>query len=377
MKRLEIDRTYLGQTLIRLLEEPSPSGYTDGIVHLVGSLLEEIGVPYELTRRGAIRADLDGRVRSPDRALVAHLDTLGAMVTSLKANGRLGVCSIGTWSSRFAEGARVTVCTDNGAYRGTILPLMASGHVYGDQVDGQPTGWDHVEVRVDERAEGAGDLRELGIAVGDYVMVDAQPEVSESGFIAARHLDDKAGVACLLAAARAVVEADVELPVDCHLLFTIHEEVGSGASAVLHQDVAEMVSIDNATVAPGQNSSEFEVNIAMLDGSGPYDWHLTHRLLDLCSEHGIPARREVFRNYRSDAATAVEAGNDIRTALACFGVDGSHGWERTHVDGLLRLAQLVALYVQSEPVVARDRMALGPPEGFPEQPLEIPKQVEP
>ncbi|NIR45914.1 MAG: osmoprotectant NAGGN system M42 family peptidase [Gemmatimonadetes bacterium] len=377
MKRLEIDRSYLLQTLLKLLEVPSPSGYTDSIVHLVGDMLGELGVPFELTRRGAIRANLDGRVSSPDRALVAHLDTLGAMVSYLKPNGRLGVCPIGTWSSRFAEGARVTVCTDTLGYRGTILPLRASGHVYGDEIDQQPAGWDNVEIRVDERAESEEELRDLGIQVGDYVMVDAQPEVTESGYIAARHLDDKGGVACLLAAAAALTESGVELPVDCHLLFTIHEEVGSGASAILHQDVAEMVSIDNATVAPGQNSSEHEVNIAMLDGSGPYDWHLTRRLIELCDGFEIPVRREVFRNYRSDAATAVEAGNDIRTALACFGVDGSHGWERTHIDGLLQLAQLVAVYAQSEPVVARDRVSLGPPEGFPEQPIEKPRLVEP
>ncbi len=369
MKLLQIDTNYLTRTLFELLEIPSPSGYTDGIVHRVCEKLEELGLEFELTRRGAIRGNLDGEQRSPDRAVVAHLDTIGAMVSGLKPSGRLAISPIGTWSSRFAEGARVTICTDSARRRGTILPLLASGHEFGDKVDEQPVGWDHVEVRVDEPVGDAEDLRNLGFAVGDYVSVDPQPELTESGFIVSRHLDDKAGVATVLAAAKAVVEGGAQLPVDCHLLFTIFEEVGSGASAVLHQDVAEMVSIDNAALAPGKNSSEYDVHIAMLDASGPFDYHLSRKLLRLAERYGLPVCRDVFRHYRSDAATAVEAGNDIRTALMCYGVDGSHGYERTHIDGLRHLSQLIALYIQSEPTFERDRLELGPLEGFPDQPV--------
>lgn len=367
MKALEIDTDYLRAMLLRLLDIPSPSGYTDAIVHFVGEELGRLGIAFELTRRGAIRTTIPGRRSSPDRAIVAHLDTIGAMVTQLKSNGRLALAPIGVWSSRFAEGARATVYTDGGPKRGTILPLMASGHEYGEQVDTQPVSWDHVELRVDLRAHAAGDLAGHGFAVGDWVAIDPQPEVTESRFVVSRHLDDKAGAATVLAAAKAFVQAGLTAPVDCHLLFTIFEEVGSGASAILHQDVAEMVSVDNATPAQGKNSSEFEVTIALMDAAGPYDFRLSRHLLDLCAEHHIPVRREVFRHYRSDAATAVEAGNDIRTALVGFGVDASHGWERTHLDGLEQLATLLTLYIQSEPVCERDRMELGPLEGFPDQ----------
>jgi peptidase M42 family hydrolase len=291
------------------------------------------------------------------------------MVSTLKSNGRLGLCPIGTWSSRFAEGARVSIFTDSAVRTGTVLPLLASGHVFGEAIDKQPVEWDQLEVRVDERCASQEDLERLGFAIGDWVSFDPQPEVTDSGFIVSRHLDDKAGVAAVLAGAKAVVESGVALPVDCHLLFTIFEEVGTGASGVLHQDVAEMVSVDNATVAPGKNSSEEDVHVAMLDAAGPFDYHLSHKLIDLAEEYALPVRREVFRYYRSDAATAVEAGNDIRTALVCFGVDASHGWERAHIDGLRNVAALIALYLQSEPTFERDRMDLGPLKGFPEQPM--------
>ena len=367
---LPIDPERMVETLLELLEIPSPSGYTDRIVHRVGQTLQDLEIPFELTRRGAIRARIAGRRSVPDRALVAHLDTLGAMVTRLKKNGRLAVAPIGTWSARFAEGSRVTILGEHGSRRGTILPLKASGHVFGDDIDTQPVGWDHVEIRVDDHFRSHADAEAMGFRVGDFVAIDPAPEVTDTGFVLSRHLDDKAGVACLLEAVRVLRETGIEPPVDTHLLFTIFEEVGTGASSVLHRDVAEMVAIDNATPAPGQRSSEVHVNIAMMDSSGPFDYHLRQKLIGLCRDHDIPLRRDVFRYYRCDAAAAVEAGNDIRTALVCFGVDSSHGWERTHIDGLVHLAHLLVRYMASAPTFERDRRPLGPLAGFPDQPVE-------
>ncbi|KZD12640.1 osmoprotectant NAGGN system M42 family peptidase [Oceanibaculum pacificum] len=361
-----IDMGYLKSVLWELLCIPSPSGFTDQVVRFVSGELEKLDIKYELTRRGAIRADMPGRQYSPDRALVSHLDTLGAMVKNLKPNGRVELVMIGHWSARFAEGARVTLFTDEGAYRGTILPLKASGHTFNTEIDKLPVGWDYVELRIDAQSDSREDLVRLGVNIGDYVAIDPQAEFLDSGYIVSRHLDDKAGAAVMLAAAKAMVDNKLQLPVDCHLLFTISEEVGSGASAVLHGDVSELVSIDNGTTAPGQNSRETGVTIAMKDQTGPFDYHLTHKLIRLAKEHSIPHQRDVFRYYRCDGAAAVEAGNDIRTALLTFGIDASHGYERIHEDALESLAELVAVYMQSEPAVKRDAERMGSIEGFPE-----------
>lgn len=361
-----LDLDYLRTTLEKLLLTPSPSGMTDEVVRLVCGELDALQIPYSLTRRGAIRADLEGMRHSPDRAIVAHLDTLGAMVKQLKDNGRLEVVPIGTWSARFAEGARITIYSDDGRqYRGTILPCKASGHTFNEEVDAQPSAWTNLEIRVDERCQSLADLTALGINIGDTCAVDSQPEFLASGFVNARHLDDKAGVATLLTVAKAVREHQLRLPVDCHLLFTISEEVGVGASHVLHGDVAELISIDNGTIAPGQNTCEYGVTISMQDSAGPFDWHLTRHLLGLCAEHGIEHSRDVFRYYRSDAAAALAAGNDIRTALVCFALDASHGWERSHLDSLSALGMLLLRYIASKPLFQRDAEPLGPLGDFP------------
>ncbi len=360
MHDVPISQPYLLDILKRLLETPSPTGMTDAAVALVCAELESFGIPFELTRRGAIRATLAGSAQTPDRAVVSHLDTLGAMVKGIRDNGRLEVVPIGTWSARFAEGARGTVFGDHEQFRGTILPLKASGHVYHEEIDSQPSAWANLEVRIDAPTESRNDTRALGIEIGDIIAVDAQPEFGPNGFVNSRHLDDKAGVATVLAAAKAVCEEKLTLPIDCHLLFTLSEEVGVGASAVLHGDVAELISVDNGTIAPSQNTSVYGATIAMQDSSGPFDWHLTRSLLGLARDYKIEHTRDVFRYYRSDAAAAVEAGNDIRTALLCFGLDASHGWERTHIASLLAVGRLLVLYMQSDLLFRRDREALGP-----------------
>lgn len=368
MEKLHIDQDYVMDILLKLLRIASPSGYTDRIVHFMCEQLQHLGIDFELTRRGAIRATLKGECSSPDRAVVAHLDTLGAMVKGLSANGRVRVVPIGHWNARFAEGARVTLFADLGHFRGTLLPLKASGHTFAAEVDQQPSSWENLELRIDERCHSLEDLLRLGIHVGDFIAVDPQPDVMENGFIVSRHLDDKAGVAVLMGAIKAIVDSGVKLPVDCHPLFTISEEVGSGASSALHGDVAEMLTLDNGTTAPGQNSSEYGATICMADMTGPFDYHLTHRMLQICQEFEIPHQRDVFRYYRSDSASAVEAGNDLRTALATFGVDASHGWERIHWNALQSLAQLVAIYLQSPPLYQRDSSVRSALPGFPTMP---------
>lgn len=369
MTRLAIDMAYCQAQLERLLRIPSPTGYTDTVVRAVSDELAGLGLAVEATRRGAIRGRLRGQKERGARAIISHLDTLGAQVRGLKANGRLAICPIGTWSARFAESARCTIFSEKGAYRGTILPLKASGHTFNEEIDTQPVGWDHVEIRVDAFARDRKDLRKLGIEIGDIVAIDPGTELLDNGFVVSRHLDNKAGVAVMLAALKALREAEVVPPVDIWWLFSIAEEVGVGASSLLTHDIASMVTVDNGTTAPGQNSDEFGVTISMADQTGPFDYHLTKKLVRLCREHDIRHQKDVFRYYRSDSASAIEAGADVRTALITFGVDASHGYERIHMHALRSLAELITTYATSPVEIQRDALELTRLEGFTTQPM--------
>lgn len=371
---ITIDPDYLTARLADLLAIPSPTGFTDEAVRYTAREIERLGLEVKLTRRGAIRALRPGAHSRPARGIVSHLDTLGAQVKALKDNGRLELVSIGHWSSRFAEGARASIFSGRGIYRGTILPLKASGHTFNEEVDTQPTSWKHIELRIDALARDAKDIRQLGIEIGDIVAIDPQPEFLDNGFIVSRHLDDKAGVAIMLAAIEAMQRDKIETPVDTYWLFTIGEEVGVGASAALVPEIASLVAIDNGTTAPDQSSDEFGVTLAMADQTGPFDYHLSKKLYELCGEHGIRVQKDVFRYYRSDAASAVEAGHDVRTALLAFGVDASHGYERIHLHALMSVAKLVVYYAASKVQIERDSEEVSGLRGFTRQKVEPAEQ---
>lgn len=366
----QIDTDYLKDVLARLLEVPSPAGYTDEIVRCVCRELERLKIPYSATRRGAILALYRGAQEEGARAIVSHLDTLGATVKRIKDNGRLELVPIGNWSARSAETTRCTVFTDEGTLRGTILPLKASGHTFGDEIDTQGVGWQHVELRIDADSDDRASAEAVGVNVGDTVAIDPGSEILDNGYIVSRHLDDKAGCAAMLAAMKAMIDGKVEVPVDVHFIFTVTEEVGSGASSVLLDHVVAMVSIDNGATAPGQNSAETGVTIGMADQVGPFDYHLTRKLIRLCESESIPYQRDVFRYYRSDSASALEGGADVRTALITFGIDASHSYERIHTDALTSIARLVCAYAASPVEIQRDTEELSDLEGFTTQPTE-------
>ena len=67
----------------------------------------------------------------------------------------------------------------------------------------------------------------------------------------------------------------------------------------------------------------------------------------------------------------------MRAALIGFGTDASHGWERTHIDGVERIAQLLAGYLQVPFIFAHDAEPVGPVETFPEQEQEVGLKVDP
>lgn len=347
MSQLQINTEFLSSQLLKLLSIPSPVGFTDKISEYLEGELDALGYNVSKTNRGALYLTLGGSGKA-QRAVIAHLDTIGCMVSSLKDNGRLGITSVGTWSSRFAEGARVSIFAKDKEFRGSILPLKASGHAYGKMIDYQKSSWDDVELRVDERCDNQQDIRSLGINIGDFIAVDPNPEELDSGFVVSRHIDGKGGVAILLSLLHAFYNQKLTPATDTVFIFSVSEEVGTGATSVLSESVKELVVLDMAALAPIQNSSEFGATIILKDKSGPFDYRLSRQLIDLAETGGINYSRDLMRSYFCDANGAIRSGADVRAALIGYGVDSSHGYERAHIDSLSNVGSLLSLYLQSD-----------------------------
>lgn len=349
-----IDANRIITTLLDLLAIPSPCGLTDEVVHYVGKALAEIGVDHEMTRRGTIRARLPGLSGDPARAVVTHVDTIGAMVRGIRDDGRLLVAPIGHWSSRFAEGARVTLFGESGSFRGCLLPVVDWGVSRDQGVAQVPIDWDHIELRLEEAVFNADQVRQLGIDIGDFIALESNPEVLESGYIIGRNLDNKAGIAAVLELLRHLVESRIPVTHDTYVIFTINETTGGGMGGAILPEVSELLTVDFESVAPTEKSPFKRVTLASGDAGGPYDYHLTEHLRRLAVEADIPLQQKYLRAFHSDAASALVAGHDVRTAVIAYAGDASHSVERTHIESLTNVVRMLEAYTTSAPTFPAD-----------------------
>ena len=337
---------YYKQTLLTLMNTPSPSGYYQEVMPVVKKLCEADGCSFDLTRKGCGIITVKGE----DDTVIgcaAHCDTLGAMVRHIADNGDITFTRVGGPMLNTLDGEYCTVLTrDNRKYTGTFLSCSPAAHVYGD-ADSRRRDEENMYVRLDEVCSSAEDIEKLGIENGNYIFIDPKTEFTPSGFIKSRFIDDKASVACLLTAAHIINEEKIKLPHTVKMLITIYEEVGHGASWV-PSDITEMLGVDMGCIGKDLSCDEYKVSICAKDSSGPYDYAMTNKLVALAKENGLDYAVDIYPYYGSDVGAMYRSGYDIPGALIGTGVHASHGMERTHMNGIKNTVLLILSYLLSE-----------------------------
>ncbi|MBW8012750.1 MAG: M42 family metallopeptidase [Chloroflexi bacterium] len=349
MKKLpQLDEQFLVEFLISLLNTPSPTGFTDNAIAVVEQSLGEFpDLQLKRNRKGALVATWPGERDDAPRALTAHVDTLGALVKEIKTNGRLKLSPIGGFAWNTVEGEGCTVFSSEGdTLRGSVLLIQASGHVYGRKVRETKREDANMELRLDARSSSKTETAALGVRVGDLVAFDPRVELNH-GFVRSRHLDDKACVAALLAAVKALHAAGEKPAQTTTLHFSNYEEVGHGAASGFPQDITELVVLDMAAVGEGQTSDEFHATLCVKDSRGPYHQGLSQKLRQLAEKHQIAYKTDIYPYYDSDGQTFWRAGGDVAVALIGPGIDASHNYERTHTDALVATTQWIMAYLLS------------------------------
>lgn len=335
------------ELLRNLVETPSPSGYTSKVMDLIAKELDKIGIIYNKTNKGAVIATIEGADTTRHRLLTAHTDTLGAMVKEIKSDGRLKLTMVGGYNWNAVEGEYCLIHTASGKnVRGTILMHKTTVHVYKDS-GSLPRNADNIEVRIDEKVTDAAGTRALGIEVGDFVSFNPRFEVTDSGFIKSRHLDDKASTALLIGLIHSLKTEEIKLPHTTHFYISNNEEIGYGGNSNIPPETVEYIAVDMGAIGDGQASDEYTVSICAKDSSGPYHYGLTQHLVGLSKVGNIPYKLDIYPNYGSDASAAIRAGFDVKHALFGPGIESSHALERTHTDSLKATAELLYAYVTS------------------------------
>lgn len=346
MTTLKIDVQDMVEFLVGLLNTPSPTGYHELAVAYCQQAFADLPFSFEVGCKGLLVGTWDGQDDSHPRAVTAHIDTLGAMVSQILDNGRLRLTQLGGWTWGSVEGEGVTVFSRGGkTCRGSILPVKASVHAFGQAARDFKRREDAYEVRLDARTQSKQETLDLKIGVGDFVAFDPRVEVGEAGFIRSRHLDDKAGVACIYGAMKALASAGL-IPAQRTTIHISHyEEVGHGGSAGLPDDLCQLLTVDMAVVGPDQNCDEFSVGICAKDNHGPYHIDMVRGMIQLAEEKQIPCKVGTYPYYGSDGDAYWFAGGKAAVGLIGPGVDASHHYERTHIDSLVATAEIIAEYL--------------------------------
>lgn len=335
---------YMLQQLRALMAIDSPSGYTGDIERYVAEELTRLGFRPELPRKGGVRVYLGGE--GAPLLLQAHLDTLGAMVTGIKPNGRLTMTNLGGVPSCSVESTNVKIKTRfDGEYQGTIQLVNPSVHVNTNAKTTLRDLTSNMEIVLDTDVHSAEDAAALGIRPGDHVAFDPNLTFASNGYIKSRFLDDKACVAIVLALAKQIAEEQLTPRRAVWAYFTIYEEVGHGGAYSIPEGIEEALSLDMGCVGEGMSGDEHRVSICAKDAVSPYNYDVTTALLKTALDHHISHAMDVYRSYSSDADVTLKAGYDVRHGLIGPGVFASHGYERTHLDGLNATFDLLCGYL--------------------------------
>lgn len=327
---------------VEILGIDSPTGYTVRAADFVKKEFEKLGCEAFITNKGGVAVDLGGRDENNALLLEAHLDTLGGIVCEIKGNGRLKISPLGGLNGFNTEGENCRVITrNNGIYEGTFLLCNPSIHVNGE-FNKTDRSFSNMEVVLDEDVKNADDVKKLGIMNGDIVAFDTRTVVTGSGYIKSRFLDDKLSVAAILGFAKLLKDENIVPERKVYLHITVYEEVGHGAAAVPFDGITEVLSVDMGCVGDGLTCTEKQVSICAKDSGGPYNYEMTTRLIEAARKTGADFAVDIYPHYGSDAEATLRAGHDLRHGLIGPGVYSSHGYERSHIDGVENTIRLLS-----------------------------------
>ena len=338
-------RDHAMEKTMDLLAIDSPSGYTEKAARWVRDEFISLGFDAVITTKGGVLADLGGRNDDDGLLLQAHTDTLGGMVAQIKSNGRIRITPLGGMNANNGEAENVRIYTrDSRVYEGTLQLIDASVHVNGDYSD-KKRDFDSTEVVLDEDVRSAEDVRKLGIENGDIVAFDPRSRITSSGYIKSRFLDDKLSVGIILGLARYMMDTGVVPERHVYAHITVYEEVGHGGSASVPPGVTESISVDMGCVGEGLECTERQVSICAKDSRGPYSYEVVGKLIDAAKREGADYAVDIYPHYGSDVEATLSAGSDIRHGLIGAGVYASHGYERSHADGVFNSIKVLKGYL--------------------------------
>jgi putative aminopeptidase FrvX len=241
--------------LKRLLDAPGPSGFEVRAARAWRGEAETFAADVRVDVSGNSFATIEGG-GAPRVMLAGHIDEIGLQITHIDEDGFLYVDEIGGWDPQVLVGQRVTVLSRNGDVPGVV----GRKAIHLQQPEERTKASKINQLWVDVGATSREEAVDLGIRVGDP-MVIAQGLVELAGdLIASRAIDDRVGAFVVLEAIRLLAEKPAAA--ETTAVATVQEEIGfQGGGArtsayALEPDVAIVVDVTFSTDVPDIEKKE-------------------------------------------------------------------------------------------------------------------------
>ncbi|UCH57159.1 MAG: M42 family metallopeptidase [Candidatus Bathyarchaeota archaeon] len=232
----------LKEIFLRLAEIGSPCGFEEPMIDHFRSKLEPVTDRVYSTPRGNVIGIQEGTdPGAPRVALAAHMDQVGFTVFNIDERGFVRFRKVGDVANRAIQGQQVRLITEAGPVYGVVG--IKPGHV--TRPEEANTLPPIEEMYIDVGAWTREEAEVMGVRVGTPIVFDARPLELANDLIASPGVDDKAGLAVLIATARAM--KDAAIPSTVYYIGTVEEEEGlKGAGVVLFDlDVDMAVAVDS------------------------------------------------------------------------------------------------------------------------------------
>ena len=205
-------------TLKQLCALDGASGSEEQVRYFVTDRLSEMGLSYQVDALGSVIVEKKGaRTPAQKRMVCAHMDEVALIVTDVDEEGYLRFDCVGGIDEKVLPGKAVRVNGLAGVIGAVPIHLQKAEEREGEI----PLRQLRIDIGAASREEAA-----QRVQLGDIAYFDTPFTPLGEGRIAAKAIDDRAGVAILLALLKQPLQND------CTFVFTTQEEVGCrGAQA--------------------------------------------------------------------------------------------------------------------------------------------------
>jgi endoglucanase len=294
---------------------PGPAGREEAVARAFAARLKDLAAEAFLDPMGNAIIKIAGRNAKASLMVCAHTDEVGLIVKAITPDGLLYFDLNGGIDPRTLPATPVEVLGAEGPVAGVVV--SPSAHLSRPEDRAKPIPVHDLWIQVGASSDA--EAKALGIRIGDPVTFRANFQELAGGYVATKALDDRAGLAILIAAIRRAARRDMDY--DLYAVAPVQEEIGARGAGVVARALrpAAALIVDTVSSAePGVPTSR----AAATCEKGPiirvwdyvrdqvrgtvYDRRLVDRLLAAAERNGIRYQTDAAHTWTDGAAITLE-----------------------------------------------------------------------